>query len=261
MRRNGSASPLALVLAAASWIPVPLLLAQAPNDDKLASVEAVGTVGDYRIGLNYTVREHTELVKAHYFYVSESKNIALTGTVAGESVNFHGTDGSDFRLHFVGNGSNGKEPLTFFNSVGLQGTWKLGDRELPAELRFSHSTANPGERLYSQVTGRSDPAFESMVKAVKDGILRGDPGATAKYVHFPLLVNTGHHPLLLHNASALETHWSSVFTAEFVAKLRLDSTHELFVHDGEAMLGDGELWFDDRGLISVNSFAPHGSPK
>jgi hypothetical protein len=257
MRRGKFAGFISPILAAAICITVPLS-AQASENDKLGSMEAVGTVGHYRIGLNYTVRQNTELVEAHYFYVSQSKNIPLTGAVSGESVHFHGADGSDFKLHFVGNGSNGRDPLTFYNSVGLRGTWSLGNHELPVELPFSHGTANPGQRLYSQVTAESDAAFESMVKATKDSILSGDPVVTSKYVHFPLLVNTSRHGLVLRTASALETNWSAIFTAGFLAKLRLDSTHEMFVHEGEAMLGDGELWFDDRGLIAVNPVVHHG---
>ena len=260
MRLGKLAALTSLILAAASWITVPLS-AQTSGNDKLESMEAVGTVGHYRIGLNYTVRQNTELVEAHYFYLSQSKNIPLTGAVSGESVHFHGTDGSDFRLHFVGNGSNGKEPLTFYNSVGLRGKWSLGNHELPAALAFSHSTENPGQRLYSQVTDESDAAFESMVKATKDAILLGDPVAASKYVHFPLLVNTSSHTLVLRTASALETNWSAIFTADFLAKLRLDSTHEMFVHEGEAMLGDGELWFDGRGLIAMNPVVRRGPSK
>lgn len=260
MRRNKFASLISLIVTAVVWINVPLS-AQAPNSDRLESMEAVGTVGHYRIGLNYTVRGHTELVEAHYFYVSQSKNIPLTGLVSGESVHFHGVDGSDFNLQFVGNGSNGKELLTFYNSVGLRGTWTLDNHELPTELSFSHSTANPGQRLYQQVTDRSDAAFEAMVNGAKDAILSGDPIATARYVHFPLLVNTPQHKLVIHTASAFETNWSAIFTTDLVSKLRLDSTHEMFVHNGEAMLGDGELWFDDKGLIAVNPVMHHSPSK
>lgn len=260
MRRPKFAPLVSVILAAAIWLPVPLS-AQVSNTDKLESMEATGTVGQYRIGLNYTVREQTDLVEAHYFYVSQSKNIPLTGAVSGESVHFHGADGSDFTLHFIGNGSNGKDHLTFYNSVGLTGTWTLGNRDLPAELHFSHSTANPGQRLYSQVTDKSDAAFESMVNAAKDAILSGDPVATARYVHFPLLVNTSHENRVIHSLSALRTNWSAIFAPDFIAKLRLDSTHEMFVHNGEAMLGDGELWFDDRGLVALNPVVRHGPAK
>jgi hypothetical protein len=56
-------------------------------------MEARGTVGAYTIGLNYTVRDHTELVAAHYFYASQLKDIPLKGSVQGELVELQGTDG------------------------------------------------------------------------------------------------------------------------------------------------------------------------
>lgn len=225
---------------------------QTAEDEQLESMEVRGTVGPYRIGLSYTVRDHTDLVTAHYFYASQLKNIPLTGTVEGESVTLCGADGSVFLLHFVGNGSNGNQPLTFYNSVGLRGFWSLGSRKFAVTLQFEHSLENPGERLYSQVTSQSDVAFEAMVKAAQDAILRGDWKTTSRYVDFPLRINGTHHHLTIRNEVELHAHWSQIFTPEFVAKLRLDVPHEMFVHNGEAMLGDGELWFDEKGLDAVN---------
>jgi hypothetical protein len=228
------------------------LKAQVPKCDRPESMEARGTIGPYRIGLNYTVCRNTELVAAHYFYASQLKNVPLTGTVRGESVALQGTDGSTFRLHFVGNGSNGDQPLTFYNSIGLRGSWSLGGRDLPTELQFEHSTENPEQRLYSQVTSQSDAAFETMVKSAQEAILKGDPNAASKYIHFPLKVNAEPRSFSIGSQTELQRHWSQIFTDDFLAKLRNDVPHEMLVHDGEAMLGDGELWFDDRGLVTVN---------
>lgn len=228
------------------------LRAQPPKCDQPESIEARGTIGSHGIGLNYTVCQHTELVAAHYFYVSQLKNIPLKGAVRGEFVELQGSDGSIFRLHFVGNGSNGDQPLTFYNSIGLRGSWSRGGGDLPVALQFAHSTENPGQRLYSQVTSQSDAALESMVKSAKAAILSGDANAASKFIHFPLRVNETPRPLLIRNAAELKTHWSEVFTSVFLAKLRNDVPHEMFVHEGQVMLGDGELWFDERGLVTVN---------
>jgi hypothetical protein len=123
---------------------------QAVDANQVESMEARGTGGAYTIGLNYTVRDHTELVAAHYFYASQLKDIPLKGSVQGELVELQGTDGSVFHLHFVGNGSNGTEPLTFYNSFGLTGKWMLGTRALPVNLRREHSTENPGQPMYAK---------------------------------------------------------------------------------------------------------------
>jgi hypothetical protein len=223
-----------------------------PERDQLISMEARGRIGPYGIGFNYTVRHNTELVSAHYFYVTQLKDIPLNGTVRGEDVELKGEDNSAFALHFVGNGSNGKDPLTFYNSVGLSGFWTLGSRTLPVDLRFQHSTENPGTRLYVQVTDQPDWAYEAMVSSVKQAILKGDVAEVAKHTEFPLKVNGTHKSLTIHNATELMANWSKIFTPEFLAKLGTDVPHEMFVHGGEAMLGDGELWFDDKGLVSLN---------
>jgi hypothetical protein len=259
--KNLALPKFALPLLSALILALPLA-AQTPPPDAdtsqptpLTSMEATGTLGPYRIGLNYTVGHNTQLAAAHYFYATQLKNIPLTGTVTGDSVQLHGTDGSNFELHFVGNGSDGKQPLTFDTSVGLRGTWSLNNRTLPVQLAFAYSTENPGQRLYSQVTSQPDAAFEAMVSAAMRAILTGDAAAAANYVHFPLIVYAQGHRVVLANASALKTQWSTAFTAPTLAKLHSDIPHEMFVHDGRAALGDGELWFDSKGLVSINPVA------
>jgi hypothetical protein len=237
---------------ALTFCAVGIAQSPSPQRDRLESMEALGRVGPYRIGLNYTVRHRTELVNAHYFYVTHLKDIPLKGSVSGEDVELKGEDDSTFHLHFVGNGSNGKDPLTFYNSIGLSGSWTLGRQNLPVNLRFQHSTENPGTRLYVQVTDQPDSAYEAMVESVKQAILNGNDAKLAKHTEFPLRVNGTHRSLTIRNAAELKANWSRIFTPEFLSKLRTDVPHEMFVHEGTVMLGDGELWFDDKGLISLN---------
>ena len=223
-----------------------------PGDD-LQSTEMRGTIGIYRVGLNYTLQQRTQLVAAHYFYSSQLKNIPLQGAVKGEAVNFEGADGSKFRLRFVGNGSNGSQPLTFYNSVGLEGTWTLGKRSFPVDLRIQHSTENPGQRMYTQVTQESDEVYEARVAKLQMAVLSGNVAEAARYVHFPLRVNRRGRPMIVRDPTQLRVEWGRIFSPAFLVKLRTDMAHEMFVRNGEAMLGDGELWFDDKGLAVVNS--------
>jgi hypothetical protein len=216
-------------------------------------MEMYGTVGPYEVGLNYTVHNDTELVAAHYFYASHLTNIVLTGSVEGEAVEFKGEDGSVFHLHFLGNGSNGNRPLTFYNSIGLSGVWVLGSRTLPVKLQDDHGTPNPGQPLYAQVTTQSDVKFEEMVQTVRRAILSGDSRLAAKYVSFPLRVNFEHRHLTLRGRAQFEANWSLIFSPAMVARIRADIPHEMFVHEGEAMLGSGDLWFDQRGLSAINA--------
>ena len=215
-------------------------------------MEMKGTIGPYRIGLNYTVRNRTELVTAHYFYFSKLNDIPLTGTVSGDSVVWKGMDGGVFRLRFTGNGSNGTAPLTFYNSIGLSGTWVLGSRTFPVKLVGTHDTANPGERFYADVTSASDSSVEQMARDAQSAIVGGDQLLAAKLVHFPLRVYKAKRHFTIGDSAELQKNWLQVFSPAFVARIQNESPHEMFVHDGAAMLGDGELWFDDKGITAVN---------
>jgi hypothetical protein len=74
-----------------------------------------------------------------------------------------------------------------------------------------------------------------------------------RYLHPRLLrVNGTHHSLTIPDEAELKANRTRIFTPGFLAKLQMDVPHEMFVHNGEAMLGDGELWFDDKGLIALN---------
>ena len=211
-----------------------------------------GKIGHFLIGLNFTVRNKTNLVAAHYFYASQLKDIGLRGRVEGEEVLFQGDDGSKFQLHLVGNGSNGNSPLTFYNSVGLKGTWMFGTRSLPVTLGMGYGTANPGERLYDQVTDKTDADFEHMVQATRTAILNGKVDQASTLIHFPLTVNLAHRSLEIKDTDQLKKNWSIVFPPSLIAKLREEIPHEMFVHEGEAMLGPGDFWFDKSGLSVVN---------
>ncbi|HEY9125939.1 MAG TPA: hypothetical protein VIM62_02375, partial [Acidobacteriaceae bacterium] len=145
-----------------------------------------------------------------------------------------------------------RQPLTFYNSVGLRGSWVLANRSLPVDLQLRHGTENPGNRLYAQVTDQPDAVYEAMVTRARDAILKGNLDETARSIHFPLTVNGAHSSLIIQDTADLRANWSKIFTPKFLAKLQEDIPHEMFVHEGEAMLGDGELWFDDKGLAVLN---------
>ncbi|HXE15478.1 MAG TPA: hypothetical protein VN633_25365 [Bryobacteraceae bacterium] len=54
------------------------------------------------------------------------------------------------------------------------------------------------------------------------------------------------------NAAQLVSAWDSIFTPAFLAHLRDDLPHDMFVHQGMAMLGDGDVWFDAKGAAVLN---------
>lgn len=190
--------------------------------------------------------------RAHYFCAKELKDIPLTGKVDGGTVTLHAAGGGTFVLKFRGNGSEGGQPLSLNNSVGLDGTWSNGAQTLPVRLDFeSRWDSAPGVRWYADVTDESDVAFEARVRGFRTAVLKGDREAAAKYVNFPLRVN-GARTHVVRSAAQLSAEWDQIFTPEFIKSLRATMPHDMFVHNGQAMLGDGLVWFNARGASAIN---------
>ena len=217
-----------------------------------------GTLGGSRVGLT-VVYQGTAIASAHYFYQRYLADIPLTGSVENSRITLQETAGV-FHLHFVGNGSEGGRPLDFENSVGMEGEWTSADgrQSYPVKIGGVAGRAYaPGERYYAAVTNESDAAFESRVQSLYRAVLGGDKPAAVRFISYPLTVNpaNGVHKVYRSGAEVLAA-WNQIFTPQLIALLREDLPHEMFVHEGMAMLGNGEVWFDNKGLAVVNTPSP-----
>jgi hypothetical protein len=79
-----------------------------------------GTLGTSRIGLTVT-REGNDIKGGHYFYQKFLRDISITGSTQGSHVTLAEEGGGTFSLDFVGNGSEGGNPLDFENSIAARG--------------------------------------------------------------------------------------------------------------------------------------------
>ena len=239
-------------LAAAACLFLAAGLAAAQHAAKVERVQYSGTLGQSRIGLTLEV-ENGRAIRGHYFYRKYLKDIPLAAK-QDNGVLLLNEAGGEFKLHFKGNGSEGHAPLDFENSVGLDGTWASADgaRSLPVSLSGQTILPGPaGGRRYSDVTGESDAAFERRVQSFYRAVLAGNRSEAARYVSYPLRVN-GKQTKTIRTAAQLIAAWDSIFTPAFLARLRNDLPHDLFVREGMAMLGDGDVWFDARGAAALN---------
>jgi hypothetical protein len=162
--------------------------------------------------------------------------------------------GGTFHLRFKGNGSEGGQPLNFENSVGLEGTWSRanGSQTVLVSLTVQTVISVPqGERRYVDVTSESDAAFEKRVQAFYRAVMAGDRTQAAKYVSYPLRVN-GKTARTLRTPDEFVAAWETIFTPAYLALLRNDLPHDMFVRQGMAMLGNGDVWFDAKGAASLN---------
>lgn len=231
--------------------------ASAQNNDDVVAASYEGTLGAQRIGMTVTVKDKKLVPDSHYFYQKHLTDIPLTGT-AGDAVTLKEPGGGAFALRFKGNGSNGNQPLTFDNSVGLVGSWTGTDgKTYPVVLSGGGGTVAPeppGTRWYRDVTNKSDQAFEAQVQGFYKAVMAGDRNAAAHYVSFPLRVNFSEsRHVQIRTASQLAAQWDQIFNRSWMKRAAEAMPHDMAVVRGQAMLGQGLAFFGGNGLEVVNA--------
>jgi hypothetical protein len=227
------------------------LLAGAASAD-VQTYEFTGTVGTHPVGASITVTDDKTIDVGHYFYDSQLKDIPLTGQIAGRTVTLREPGGGVFQLSFEGNGGTGGEGTSFSTSVDLKGTWTQGSQTLPVKLDMDFATQGaPDGHRYADVTNASDAAFEAQVAKFLKAVLAGDKQTAASAVSYPLAVN-GKPKLSVRTPAAFVADWNTIFTPKLMAQIRAAVPHEMFVHEGQAMVSGGAVWFDAKGASAIN---------
>ena len=235
------------------WLVLAAALASGPAwaGDNSGTYEMDGTIGPYRVGAQMTVSDG-QFVAGHYFYATQLKDIPLTGAAAGAHLTLSEPGGGVFQLTLKGNGGVGGDGSSFSTSVGLVGTWTQGAKTLPVNLGFGEvDPGGPPNPRYADVTTDSDAAFEARVTRLLHAVLSGDKAGAAALVSYPLSVN-GAKPLTIRTPASFEARWGQIFTPGMLATLRTAMPHEMFVHEGQAMVANGAAWFDAKGLSALN---------
>ena len=255
MRLGGilnAAAGITLRLALAAIFLLALGTSLAQDAGRSIQVRYEGTLGPARIGLTLVVKSGS-ISGGHYFYAKYLTDIPLTGTSQPSTLTLQGNDGGSCTLRFVGNGSEGGKPLNFDNSVGLEGAWSKDGKSLPVKLTaVGQSPVPQSGRWYEMVTDQSDAAFEAKVQGFYKAALAGDRAAAAKYISFPLRVNHNGKTRMIRNAVELSAQWETIFTPAYLAALKNDMPHDLNIIQGQAMLGDGQAFFSDKGATALN---------
>jgi hypothetical protein len=240
-----SIAALILILAAGTM--------HAQSAAKVDRVSYTGMVGQIRVGMTLLVNRIGAITGGHYFYANELKNIPLTAGTQGAGIILFEPGGGQFALRFKGNGGEAGKPLNFHNSVGLEGRWMKEDGSYPVVLQMQQSLeAAVNVRWYQDVTSESDAAFEARVQAFYKAVLAGDSTAAAHYVDFPLRVNRNGKGRTVRSAAELAAQWKQIFTPACIDAFRQAMPHDMFVRNGQAMLGDGLAWFGAKGVQVIN---------
>ena len=236
---------LALILAAGTT--------HAQSSAKVNRVTFTGTVGQSRIGMTLLVNAAGTINGGHYFYAKYLKDIPLTAGNQGTGIVLSEPEGGQFALRFKGNGSEAGKPLDFHNSIGMEGRWMKNDSSYPVVLQMQQSSEGfANARWYEGVTSESDAAFESEVQVFYKAVLAEDRATAAHYVDFPLRVNRNGKGRTLRTAAELSAEWGRIFTPACIDAFKQAMPHDMFVRNGQAMLGDGVAWFGPKGVQVIN---------
>ena len=69
------------------------------------------------------------------------------------------------------------------------------------------------------------------------------PESLATMADYPIRVNLSPRKVLkLTTAKALVSHYQQIFTPEVLARLKQSNAHEIFCHEGSAMIAAGTVW-------------------
>lgn len=233
-----------------------LVAASATHAQSTANVTRIvfeGTIGQNRIGMTLLVSSAGAVTGGHYFYANNLKDIPLRAGTQGTGIVLYGPEGGQFALQFKGNGSEAGKPLNFRNSLGMEGRWMKGASSYPVELQMVATTEGPANaRWYQNVTNESDAAFEAKVQGFYKAVLSGNRSAAAHFTDFPLRVNHDGKSRTIRSAAQLSAQWKQIFTPACIAAFKRAIPHDMFVRNGQAMLGDGVVWFGPKGAQSIN---------
>jgi len=248
MRRFRS---LVILLCASTFV----IASRPMASDESEQQQYEGSLGTSSIGMTL-LHTGSRIDGGHYFYQKFLQDIPLSGKMESSEITLNEPDGSIFHLHFIGNGSEGGHPLDFNNSVGMRGTWTNAKGTRSYKVSLHGTEIRPGRdegRRYADVTSESDEKFETRVQHFVRSVETGNKDEALLFITYPLRVNYPDRTnKLFRTRTEVLDQWNEVFTPALLSHLRRDLPHDMFVHEGNAMLGDGDFWFDSKGLVAVN---------
>jgi hypothetical protein len=227
--------------------------ALAQSSDPVNRITFLGTVGQNKIGMTLLVNASGAVTGGHYFYAKYLTDISLKAGTQGSGIVLYEPDGGQFALRFKGNGSEGGKPLNFQNSIGMEGRWMKGANSYPVALEMRGSWQGPANaRWYEDVTTESDAAFEAQVQEFYKAVISGDQTMAIRFVDFPLRVNEKGKSRTIRSRAELSAQWKQIFTPACIDAFKNAIPHDMFVRNGQVMLGDGVAWLGPKGAQSIN---------
>jgi hypothetical protein len=242
-----------------------------PGAFGLTHAESDGNLHDYRGTLNGTTIIGLALLHGpdrelhgSYFYKRYLKDIPLKGKyIADRDIELREYDDSGsiratFHLRFAETDPAFRDQ--HLKEEVLVGTWNSGSKTYPVHLSLADEIfVDEESRRYESMGVTHKSEFEKEAEKFYFAVLQGDKRAALQQVQYPLLVFLSKKKLVVHSSSELLHNWNKIFTPEYVACLARGIPHNMFVNYRGAMIGNGEIWFDEKGhVVTLNPCLFHG---
>jgi hypothetical protein len=217
----------------------------ARNSNNFITEQYRGKIGRNYLGMDIVVRNHVDFVSGYYYIGWQDVNIPLSAEILGKELVLSTPNGVSMHLHFfTGRIDPVKQPLNFYNSLGLKGSWTNGKIILPVQLhgRWFHYGIWHGS-WYGSISSEPDSAFEAHARQFLAGALSGNRRKTAGAISFPLHVWNK----TIQTKKELYAQWNQIFTPQYLAILRTIVPHDMLVENGRALAANGAVQFDGKG--------------
>jgi hypothetical protein len=191
-----------------------------------------------------------------YFYKNNLKDFPLKGSihrreVVLEQFEDNGHLRGTFRLSMPERDPKGRLAGTLDGEV-LVGEWRDSRGDKPTAVYLKLQDILTGYKKltdrYASTGAAADAELESNVQAFYSAVLRGDKVTASGLVRYPLAVRNSHKPGTIRTKAQFIGNYELIFTREYLECIRSRTPHNMFVHNGEVMLGKGEVWFDGQGF-------------
>ena len=198
----------------------------------------VGKISKTNISLSIYLNENGKL-SGNYCYAKYDKRIALAGEVRGnEVVLYEMIDGKQ--------GAQFKGTLKTDSTDHFEGTWSDGKTSLPFNVHLSSMNSGSPTKRYRD-TKQSDAAVEAYMKKVKTAILSGNAAWLSTQVSYPYKVSGPDGKIKsLKNKEELVANYKLVVSESLKQRIADICTCNLFMNYRGVMLGNGEVWINER---------------
>jgi hypothetical protein len=192
-------------------------------------------------------------VTGTYCYAKYDKRIALTG-------NSNGRDITLFEMHQGKQTATLKGTLLTDSTDHFKGTWSDGKITMPFDVHLSCITAGSPTKRYND-TEANDTTVENYMKKVKTAIVNQNKAWLSTQVTYPFTVFTPNGKTKnLKNKQEFISNYKLIVSESLKKRIADICTCHLFMNYRGVMLGNGEVWINERpgskGIFFIAGFMP-----